>query len=898
MARARSMVLLVVGVLCASALAVAQNRQTGAKATVTASALSLPLSSSLPAWHSFDDSRSLVFLGWQDPKFNAELEAELASTWTCEFTPAQNPVNPCTLERTVDARGVKLEFTGGRTVTDDLSVVVKNGAKILITLRIDSCKFRPKGVEAGTAPRVGLSALYLGAEEVRVELDARTSCLDQLRSLRVVELVAAGGATVFARVETDGGGAEPTHTFLRTERVPSTLPVGTQELEVRVNASAFGTLRIPVQPGLAVMTDAQKPALNVEYGADPLDRWHSGKSVDGLAVVTPKSANDVRTVLNTATLTDSVLLEVGRALSAAAAPSTTDCRKLWDKRGCGWRDLETSALLDEDFPDTFCPPAKFECAPALTPGEEELKACEGVAYEAKVNVCKEKMDEGEDVFTVEQRQALDIHRDHARAWRVSSPSWGASTWFEEDWLIRKSGRQPDLASIGFVVTATQPAPLTASVELFDPASKVTLFRTNLLLASGARLESLPLPLAAALSVECGKRPAPPRPRFRFGPPPVTDRLPVTSSIDLTRDFQVRDRARNGQVKAVMDDDLDTGSCYLHYDPDAMTHLVEPTAAEREQELEEQRAQLVQDRVFKYGVEYPKELAKAGKAAHAKEQATKRTTIAAEKWANEEARRRAERRSKQRAVELTNLLRLYGKQLLEVVVTRGTEPSETKPFTIDDPAKDSFFPLPKIKERGGDYTVVAHLKGPEPLSVIYRPGPDKTQASGGSATGLSTAFEFRALLRPRGFGAVVSNHLRGFVTFPVRFTGLRFPAKSSDLAASGDRTRVQLTSVQAGVLGVLEPWNYDTRTNPLFFRIAGGFNLYDLSTGRFAPASLLGVSATLPILPLEGGPNARNLNSSLALGAFWEVDFDQAHPVADGSHFLLTFGLDLASLLSE
>jgi hypothetical protein len=78
----------------------------------------------------------------------------------------------------------------------------------------------------------------------------------------------------------------------------------------------------------------------------------------------------------------------------------------------------------------------------------------------------------------------------------------------------------------------------------------------------------------------------------------------------------------------------------------------------------------------------------------------------------------------------------------------------------------------------------------------------------------------------------------------------------------------------------------------------GMNLYDLASGNFAPAFLAGASISLPVMPLDGSPTARNVESTVSVGAFWEVDLERPAPLRDGHHLLVTLGLDLLSLFSE
>src|SRR6185369_11382051 len=753
-------------------------------------------------------------------------------------------------------------------------------------------------------------------------------------------------ATIESDVSADKGSRR---TFLRTGRVPSDISVGTQDLEVHIAQSILGSLHVLVRaPAIRVPEDSNhRPLLSVGYGSSALDTWHSGKATDGIAVVTPMEADGYTAVFNGTNLdVDPSLRSLGERLNVIDVPKRKMCQDLWNRYGYQWYEVRadgnyaSNVPLDATDAKAFCVHAKF--AYHLKPDDaisRDVDTCHSLALEDKVDVCREQLS---NAFTPLQDQQLEAFRNQ-RAWRWREASWGGSLWFDEDWLRRAEARQIDVSRVRFAVYEAQTEPLKASAELRDQQDKV-LFRSTVVLASGARRESLPLPIGGALQIKCGKR----EPRK----PPSTGEdseqesaqkpdSPASEDESVT-DLRVRDRLSNGDVKAVFDSDLDSGTCALVYSPSAMKRFLRRREKSAEDDgvattdgaprdaagesskpkptakkpvavcLADSDAQDKADGINETIEEKSCEkrvadqndacLARKRLAADCERDAKERTGICA--WQTDQRKADQLKRSQERRaackpeVEVTDaLLALYGPQLLEVVMTRGTEPSVTKSWALD-PAAESRMPLPGIKERAGDYTVVAHLKGPQPQGVIYRQAPQGTIAPG-VASDLSTDLEFKALMRPRGISGSLRNW-RAFVTFPIRFSGLRFPAKTSSLASSGDNTAVQLAGVRAGILAVLEPWNYDTRQTPSWIpgRFQTGFNLYDLGTGKFVPSYLPGGSITLPVLPIDGTPNARNLNSSLALGAFWEVDLERQHPFVDGNHFLLTFGIDFASLLSE
>jgi hypothetical protein len=884
----------------------------------------LPLSSSTGAWRSFDDPNQFSFLGWDRPGFQRALAPLLEKDWSCEFSPDSGPANTCTLTRELrQDGGVKLVFDAARSLTRDRTITVFTGKdrdkKTIITLRLSDCKYTPK---SGTGT---IGALYADSDEQLIELTASPSCLNQLATFDAVNLALGDTAIQAAREESLPG--QPTKSYyLRTRKIPPDIPAGMQEFEMRVAHSTLGVLRILVKPpALSVIVDMDhNPLLGVNYDSEDLDHWHSGSTVQGLAVVTPKAADGAKAVINSAAIDiDSSLLQVGVSLSEPDGQRATKCQDLWARNQCIWYvDRVTdkgvvSVPLDPGDPDQFCSPAKFSCAESLNDTDTQVnldKKCLGLALEAKVDVCRELLDEGAILFDQAQDLQLEAHRNDSRAWRISEASWGGDLWFEEDWLRRGEARHVNPTRIGFSVFSAQKDPLKARVELRDRAGQ-TWFRTTLVLAKGARLESLPLPLGNALMIECGnkKTKAPQKLPPRFGPSTSSTSSSKDSKTSKdsyyslrTKAVDVRDRALNGESKAVNDSDLDAGLCVLHYSPLEMATVLRPRAAAAEQEKaekENEEASATLAAEAERSAQRARESAKAAKASadEAQRQATKTSSPGAPELAPKviSEPRTSEEEDEQARERVKPMLNLFGEQLVEVVITRGSEPPITKSWAIN-PAKDSYLPLPGIKARAGDYTVVAHLKGPQPLDVTYRPGPQKTQTAPGSATALSTDFEFHAILRPRGLGGWLSDHWRTYITFPIRFTGLRFPAKSSELATSRDATAVQLAGIRAGVLAALEPWNYDTRSSSSLipFRFMSGFNLYDLAAGRFDPAFLLGGSFSFPVLELDGSPSARNLSSTVALGIFWEVDLERKQPLKEGNHLLVTLGIDVGSLLAE
>lgn len=155
---------------------------------------------------------------------------------------------------------------------------------------------------------------------------------------------------------------------------------------------------------------------------------------------------------------------------------------------------------------------------------------------------------------------------------------------------------------------------------------------------------------------------------------------------------------------------------------------------------------------------------------------------------------------------------------------------------------------------------------------------------------STGTVSRMTLRPRGvFGFRAP--IRMFVTVPVNITAIRFPASVRDAASSTESLRYQIRTFDVGALVSLEPWNYVRRKNssPIPFRASTGF-LFNPIQRPTAASWVIGGSFNFPLI--EG---TSQVDTSFAIGLYYEVDLRQTRAFKEGSHFLLTFGVNIFSL---
>ena len=160
--------------------------------------------------------------------------------------------------------------------------------------------------------------------------------------------------------------------------------------------------------------------------------------------------------------------------------------------------------------------------------------------------------------------------------------------------------------------------------------------------------------------------------------------------------------------------------------------------------------------------------------------------------------------------------------------------------------------------------------------------------------------FVATLRPKGpFGvthkrnSLGSKSVRVFVTIPVDFAAVRFPAAGLDIKSTRDSTMVQLATLTTGALLTFEPWDYTRGTNmyAVPMRFQTGMLMSNWYKGVFHPSAYLGYAITLPVFR-----GTSQLDSDLALGFGWEVDLRSGYDhFGHRNHFLVTLGMNILSL---
>lgn len=266
-------------------------------------------------------------------------------------------------------------------------------------------------------------------------------------------------------------------------------------------------------------------------------------------------------------------------------------------------------------------------------------------------------------------------------------------------------------------------------------------------------------------------------------------------------------------------------------------------------------------------------------------------------------------TKEHRERLDNLLAAYGTQEIVITVSTGKNAADTRevrefvnvnaggrteiavPFPDGEPDPDQPYAL----------KIAASPRSPERAEATTETGVAETaKPPAVKARGTNSDDDFEMLLRPRGpFGFGGSRRSKGtrgirmFLTVPLNVTAMRFPASGKDLQNSSQNTVAQMRNFDIGLLASIEPWDYGRRQNalPVPLRFSSGFLVNNWTRAPIGVSWLLGGSVNLPLI--EG---TNQLDTSLALGLYWEVDLRQTNPFKTGSHVLLTLGFNIFSLL--
>ncbi|MBK8257037.1 MAG: hypothetical protein IPK82_30735 [Polyangiaceae bacterium] len=156
------------------------------------------------------------------------------------------------------------------------------------------------------------------------------------------------------------------------------------------------------------------------------------------------------------------------------------------------------------------------------------------------------------------------------------------------------------------------------------------------------------------------------------------------------------------------------------------------------------------------------------------------------------------------------------------------------------------------------------------------------------------------LRPHGaFGH--GNNCKGlewgfrqYLSVAAELGGIRFPASARDLKDTTQPTSYQLVAPSPGLLMSIEPWDYNTGTNPahigplpLPIALQTGIHVTKIAEDDIHMSFLLGAALNVPLLENVSS----QINTQATLGFYYENDF------RGGNYFFMSLGFKLGSLFS-
>ncbi|MGK3965090.1 hypothetical protein WMF38_13015 [Sorangium sp. So ce118] len=731
--------------------------------------------------------------------------------------------------------------------------------EVVVILDVARCTFHATGSLPYVVAGAARQTLFLASK--------LPECEARLDRLTAMELSGHGPIGVASRASSQLDQGKR----LELSNVPQTLSAGELTFTLKADGAAVGTALIQV---LDKISAGDSPKVRVTYNVDipDLPESFSARTNDGIAAVTPR---------NVGKPTDSIENEVSLQIKAPL-PSMSDdvsiiqALKLWDERErldphggivsrWLWRISPVSGRLKLQ---ACTPTAPAAAAPAATAPAAAAPAAAAPAA------------------TAPAATAPAATAPAASAPAASAPAAAASAAAASTSCALSSGP----GTIAFSVSEASASPIEAKLELveyvevrLDAAGAYakaalaaaapsllrrerTLLEATVKLASSSRVESLPLPLRDRLYVDCRG-----------------------ANINVA----------NSEMRAIDDDDVVNGTCALVLLPipvgkpgparDLSLYQVGKSDLDRSDLVACQQGAAVVKACNEQKSNTPacQSAQKTDDSCHAAVmEESWRASIA--RWIDLQDRFGTMRR----------LNPFFGPQRLVVSVRRDGNEIATKRWDVN-PGQPTWLELPHgtDTQRGSLYTVEVRVAARPTSEVVYAAA---TADTGSVQEGdiPQAELRFSAQLRSRGqFGfkpAIRSNDVfvgvRAYATIPVQLAGLRFPAATSELRASSDPERSQFMTPRTGLLGVIEPWNYDTGQNPwpLNLALSGGVLAIELTEPRVAISTLLGFQVKAPFLNNDSG----QLTSAFALGAFWEHGVEEKE-----NRLLVTFGANVLSLFA-
>jgi hypothetical protein len=410
------------------------------------------------------------------------------------------------------------------------------GSRVVV-LDAVSCSYKYNGP---------LPVLVQGARRQRILIGSSQSrCLEPLKPKQGPQTILLSGEGASLQVTTASAeaqsGPDQDSVALDVSGIPTGAKIGVQDWKIRSGSDELGTIRIEIAPAVTVGSK-----LSVVYDDPALDALQGRDSAEGIAVVDPVTCGPTQ-ITNTATLTWPEGLRgytsstPQKGGEAPGSPGGTTSRE--DKRTPEKPREERFWMIQRQDAADWTPVTsdmKHEPCPEKGQGDEAARAAGrgGGAERGAAEANERRIDEVSRLsFRVKEGASTPLRA----VLRLYTTGPRADSHKNEKQPLR-----PTIAGMGVADPGKgggTPGP-TSSVQYSEPQ---ILLEMEMRLASSARRESLPLPIAEAMQVVCydGK----PKEAISCKP----DGCPEDTKFDV---------AGLGEQRAIQDGAFESGSCWL------------------------------------------------------------------------------------------------------------------------------------------------------------------------------------------------------------------------------------------------------------------------------------------------------------------------------------------------
>lgn len=423
------------------------------------------------------------------------------------------------------------------------AVLVENTkTNYTLEIPIETCSF--SGVEP-------FATLYAGAtmQLLRVAASSAT-CAHRLKVQANLDFVAGNTRAAVQVIDEEPEGAMAQAPAMPAEEPPSIVTLSVTDLPATLGDTwtivsalepSLGTLNVRTAANpIAVATDENgAPVLGVHYEADFFEQRHTPKSVAGNAVLTAseQSESAFLYVRNQPKLSVTGLDALLRQLQQQRI-TTCQCEREdededykceyhsnpWKVETLTWHDsawIRYPEGLNPERAGTREPTDDGKCAPKVVNASPETAAL------------------------------TDERSNPTNAKQPARKSSTKRSRYTEGWAHGEVLLEA-LDDLTFSVFQAEVQSFEVMVTLRDPAHpERTLFATKVKLASAARRESIPLPIKDMLFVACGD---------------LGEAAIIPEIAGFAERLEDVDIVLNGTTRAINEDDLKAGQCFLQYSP--------------------------------------------------------------------------------------------------------------------------------------------------------------------------------------------------------------------------------------------------------------------------------------------------------------------------------------------